>query len=460
MKMKFIFLGLLFPALLQGQEIGLLRINPDKLASQSSAAVWGGIEEGQFRPTHGASLQWSAGAEAKSVRHGKKSSWTGALSFGQTTGYHMRSSMLLEPDYFPLDILESTQGTKSRQDVCLEGGFLTDFGYELAAGIKASAKGTLVSKKQAVRQKDFGLDLQVQPVLTYVMDDDMGLVSSYIVRLRTENLKATPSGDGDQRVFFDKGLRYGSYVDGLGSFAIQELSHGVSELFYSPEFTLGAEILWKRGKAGGDQYRFPGSTLSVFAEYAILADKADHIMRAGYKRQRDQLRQVSEDGFLSLSDRKNRNLDLKYEARFLHGILKSAGIVLEGNQWVERAMATYPLNTARRYDGTAKLLMSFSHGIVDLDLDFLAGRGWWKDRGRTSLGDGSPEPDRLTDSWLWKMEYLMVPRTGMGGTLTCRIPSAKGLYVQLYGYWYHALNRTYLPGQNREIGTLKIGYKF
>ena len=101
MKMKFIFLGLLFPALLQGQEIGLLRINPDKLASQSSAAVWGGIEEGQFRPTHGASLQWSAGAEAKSVRHGKKSSWTGALSFGQTTGYHMRSSMLLEPDYYP-----------------------------------------------------------------------------------------------------------------------------------------------------------------------------------------------------------------------------------------------------------------------------------------------------------------------------------------------------------------------
>jgi hypothetical protein len=104
--------------------------------------------------------------------------------------------------------------------------------------------------------------------------------------------------------------------------------------------------------------------------------------------------------------------------------------------------------------------MGLSYGAIDLDLNFMAGKGRWQDRGRTALNDGSPEPDRMTDNWLRNMDYQMVPRTGMGGTLTCRIPSVKGLYAQLYGYWYHAYNATYLPGKNREIGTLKIGYKF
>ena len=461
MKKQFICAGialsLLVPGLLRGQEIGLLRVNPDSLVSQREAAVWGGIEEGQFRPSHGASLQWSAGASVMSVRHSKNSSMTGSLSFEQTTGYHMNSSMLLEPDYFPLDFVEVPQGTKSRQDVCLEGGVLSDFGYEWAAGIKASAKGSLVSKQQSIQHKVFGLDLQVEPTLTYVMDDDMGLVSSYVVRLRTENVNATP--DGDNKIFFDKGLRYGSYVDDLSLLSIMEFSHGISELFYSPELTLGAEILWKRGMAGEGKYKFPGSTVSVFAEYAVLADNADHVMRAGYRRQRDQLREVTEDGFNSLSDRKVRNLDLKYEARFLHGALKNVGIVLGGNQWNERAFVSSP-NQVRRLYGSATFLMGFSYGAIDLDLNFMAGKGRWQDRGRTALNDGSPEPDRMTDNWLRNMDYQMVPRTGMGGTLTCRIPSVKGLYAQLYGYWYHAYNATYLPGKNREIGTLKIGYKF
>ena len=467
MKKQFIFagiaLGLLIPGLLRGQEIGLLRVNPDSLVSQREAAVWGGIEEGQFRPSHGASLQWSAGAGVKSVRHGKNTSTTGSLSFEQTTGYHMTSSMLLEPDYFPLDIVETSQGTKSRQDICLEGGVLSDFGYEWAAGIKASAKASLVSKQQVRSHNGFGLDLQAEPTLTYVMDDDMGLVSSYIVRLRTENLKVTDIVDTEDGTnpfgpFFDKGLRYVSPLPG-NAFDIMEFSHGISELFYSPELTLGAEILWKRGMAGEEKYKFPGSTLSLFAEYAVLADNADHVMRAGYKRQRDQLREVIESGFNSLSDRKVRDMDLKYEARFLHGALKSAGIVLDGKQWNERAFVSSP-NQVRRLYGSATLLMGFSAGAIDLDLNFMAGKGKWQDRGRTALNDGSPEPDRMIDNWLRNMDYQMVARTGLGGTLTCRIPAVKGLYTQLYAYWYHAYNVTHLPGQNREIGTLKIGYKF
>ena len=74
MKLKACLLGLLFPVLLNGQEIGLLRMDPDRRNPESEAAVWGGVEEGRYRPTYGSLFQWSAGADARLVRHGKTTS--------------------------------------------------------------------------------------------------------------------------------------------------------------------------------------------------------------------------------------------------------------------------------------------------------------------------------------------------------------------------------------------------
>ena len=455
---------LFFPALLNGQEIGLLRLNPDRPTSQGMAALWGGVEEGGFRPAFDASLQWTAGAGAQGVRHGKKTSWTGALSFEQRTGYNMFSSLFLEPGYFPMDFLEFSPGTKSRQTGRLEGGFLTDIGWEGAAGIKASFQVSHDAKQQAPSPKAFGMKLQVEPTFTYVMDDEVGLVSSYIFRLRTEQLKG--SVDETVPVFMDKGLRYGSALAWNGQFAVQELTHGFSELFQSPELSMGMEILWKRGKAGNSglsAFQYPGSTLSAFVEQTFLAEKADHIYRISYQRQRDQLKEASEGVYHPVSDRVTRNLDLKYEIRLLHGILKRTALSLDGVRSSERSVLMMPRFTDMivRYNGAAKWCVSFSYGIMDLDLDVQAGKGWWKDRGRMDITE-QPEGDplRLTDDWLRKMDYLMASRMGMGGTLTCRIPAVKGLFVQLHGYWHHAFNVTLLPGKNREIGTLKVGYRF
>ena len=464
MKKRFIVAGvvlcLFFPGLLRGQETGLLRMNPDRRASEGEAAVWGGIEDGGFHPAYGSSFQWSAGAGAHGVRHGKSTSWTGALSFEQTMGKHMYSSMFLEPGYFPIDLVEVPQGVKSRQTCRLEGGFLTDFGYEWAAGLKASVQGAHVSKRNEIRHSSFGLEAQVEPTVTYVMDDDMGLVSSYVFRLRTENLNAEPS-EANQ-VFIDKGLRYGAYAEGIGAFPVLEFAHGFNELFRCPELSLGFGITWKRGQAGNpgqDRYRFPGSTLKAFYEQVCQADETDHVYRISYRRQRDQLRMVTGegDGIAAASDRHGRNLNLKYEARFLKGILKSVAVDLDGNQWKERLL--FFTDAVMRYDATAKLLSSFSYGPVDLDIDVLAGRGWWKDRGLDGQ-EAEGQPLRMTDDWHRQMDYCLVPRTGMGGTLTCRIPAVKGLYTSLYAYWYHAFNITYLPGKNREIVTLKVGYQF
>ena len=459
MKMTFkaCLLGLLFPVLLNGQETGLLRLAPDLPAGLGEAALWGGIEEGGYIPTYGSFLQWSAGADANVTRHGKTSSWMGALSFKQTVGKYMSSSMLLEPEYFPFDVLEFVEGTKSRQDVRLETGFLTDIGYEWAAGLKASVNGARVAKQHNVPHSSLGIDAMAEPVLTYVMDDEMGLASAYRVRYRMENLKANEEA-GD--LFLDEGMRYGTYraLEGYGSFPVRELSHGFSELFYSPELSAGFELIWKRGQAGGrngERFKFPGSTLSAFIQHSILADEVDHVYGASYKRMRDQLRLVTDGGFLSTSDRNHKYLELKYEARFVNGFLKRTGITLDGNYWTERSwVGTEDGN--RRYDGTAKAHAAFTFGLFDLEVSVQGGNGWWKDPGKT----GQAVDSRLVDDWLRKMDYFLTKRMGAGGTLTGRLPGLGGLFFQLDAYWYHAFDVTLLPGNDREIATLKIGYKF
>ena len=91
-----------------------------------------------------------------------------------------------------------------------------------------------------------------------------------------------------------------------------------------------------------------------------------------------------------------------------------------------------------------------------------AGKGWWKNRGYADREDAvAGAPYRITETWNKKMIYQMAARTGMGGTLTCRIPAVQGLYLQLYGYWHHAFHVVnILPGKNREIGRFTVGYKF
>ena len=453
-------LGLLLPALLNAQEIGLLRLNPEQPARETKVAITGGVEEGWFRPTYAGTLQWSAGARAEAVRHGEKTTWMGSVSLEHKMGYRMLSSMLQEPGYFPIDLLEFTPGMKIRETGRLEAGFVTDLGYEYAAGLKATFQAGYQGKQTDLRHSSFGMDARVEPTLTYIMDDNMGLAMAYIVRLKTERVQLRP-GDGES-AFVDEGLRYGYLFDG-GAFPILELSHGPAAHFSSEEASAGLEWTWKRGKAdvpGFGSYKFPGSTVSVFYEQVFQADAADHVLRASYRRDRDQLREINADGagFTAVSYRLGRNAELKYEIRFLHGAIRSVGIALDGHRQVDRALS--PLwDQVKRNLGTATLSMAFSLGPVDLDLNALAGGGLWRDRGR-SRDETTDTPSRRTEDWLHLMDYYMAPRIGTGGALTYHLSSPKGLYVRLEGRWLHALRKTTTGGQNREVGNLTIGYDF
>ena len=453
-------LCLFLSTILNAQEVGQLRLDPERPARETKVALWGGVEEGWFRPMYAGTFQWSAGARAEGIRHGERTSWTGSISLEQKTGYGTLSSMFLEPGYFPMDLLEFTPGMKSRETGRLEAGFLTDLGYEYAAGVKATFQAGYQGKQTALRHSSFGMDVRVEPTLTYIMDDNMGLAMAYVFRLKTERLQLHPA-DG-KSAFLDEGMRYG-YVFDAGALPIREMSHGAAAHFYSEEAAAGLEWTWKRGRAdasGFGSYNFPGSTVSVFYEQVFLADEMDHVIRASYRRDRDQLRKNGADGvgFTAASDRLGRDVELKYEIRFLHGAVRRLGLAVDGHRHVDRSLSPIS-DLVKRNLGSATLSTSFSFGAVDLDLEALVGGGQWRDRGR-SKDEREDMPYRQTEDWLRMMDYQMAPRVGAGGALTYHFSSPKGLYIRLDGRWLHALRMTSMGGQNREIGNLTIGYDF
>ena len=461
---KVCLLGLLLPTLLQGQETGLLRMDPENRDPLTRVAVWGGVEDGRFRPTHEPIFQWSAGAEARHVGQRPHTTWTGAVSFEQKTGKYIASSLLLDPAHYPMDILDFSRGMKSQQDLRLEGSFLTDIDDIWAAGLKGAVRAEHASKRQGNPFSSIGVQAELEPVVTYLIDDNVAFVASYRGLLRTENASAQAASEGADGLFLDKGMRYGAYLaPGSSAFSVLEFSHGFGALFRSPEESWGLDMLWKRGQASGngEEYRFPGSSLHLFFDYDLAAECTSHLFGISYRRERDQLRLAGADGsFSSLSDRIVRNVGLKYGIRFHEGAFKSVSLVLDGNQRTNRAFPPPALmDKSVRYDGSATILTSLSAGIFDVDLRMMAGGGSWKGAGAGEVADKTSAV-RLTNDWLQQVEFLRAPQIGLGGTLTGHIPSVDGLFIRLDAFWRRALQVYRLPGKNREIATLTIGYEY
>ena len=86
-------LSLLVPLALQGQDIGLLRLDPTASGSRGTAQVYGGYEAGGYPPAFAPSSLWKAGASAQGTRHGHRTSFTGSFSFEQIEGKDMFTSV-------------------------------------------------------------------------------------------------------------------------------------------------------------------------------------------------------------------------------------------------------------------------------------------------------------------------------------------------------------------------------
>jgi len=481
-------LSLLLPLALQGQEIGLLRLDQPPTGRRGKAALYGGYEAGGYHPAFAPSSLWKAGASAEGSWHGDRTSYTGSFSFEQIEGKDQFTSMFLEPGYFPVDVLEFTPGDKTRQTYKFGGGFSTEFGDDFAFGVKADYLSANYAKRKDIRHTTYGMNLRVEPTLSFLGEEE-GISIAYILQKRTESIDAEQVGaatDQSYYAFLDKGMRYGAYqvwdgdgihLDeaGVGVFPVKEYTHGFAYIIDAPMIWGRMEVLWKHGKVGEKGYdwlRYPGRSFAVGLERRW---ESGHSLRLDMSLQDDQLEEsvldkVSSGGVTTpsvyawnaVSDRAWGSLDLTYAVRFQAGCLKRLQAVLHGGLWTEKSYLMYPYHDQTdRYNGMATVVGVFAFGPVGLNLRVNGGAGSWKDQG---LQGGTDEvasvPFRLEPDWLRKMEYFSTGKLGAGLTLTYHLPVVKGLYLQAEGSWLHGFGIELLTGADRWSSTARIGYEF
>ena len=486
---KACILSLLVPLGLGAQDIGLLRTNANGAGASGTASVYGGFEEGGYKPAFQASSLWKAGAKAQGTLHRSTASYFGSFSFEQLNGKEMFTSMFLEPGYFPVDVLEFTPGDKTRQTYKMSGGFATDLDNDfLVIGGKADYSAANYAKRKDIRHTTYGMSLRVEPTVTFKLNENAGLSVAYVFRKRTESIDAEQVGsatDQSYYAFLDKGMRYGTYQvwdgDGLhldeagvGVFPVREYANGFAYVVDAPELAGGMEVLWKHGTVGEkgyDWFRYPGHEFSVFLERKWARQN----LRVEMKLQDDQLEEAVMDkvssggvttpeiyGYNAVSDRTSASMDLIYGILFPQGPLKRLQAVLHGGLWGEKSYLMYPYtDETERWNSSLTVVAGFAFGRWGLGLRANGGVGSWKEQG---LQGGTDEvlttPYRLQYDWDRKMEYFSTSKLGAGLTLTYNLKAVQGAYLQAEGTWLHGFGVVLLTGADRWSTTLTIGYDF
>ena len=486
---KACILSLLVPLGLGAQDIGLLRTTSHGEGASGTASMYGGFEEGGYKPAFQASSLWKAGAKAQGVLHHYSTSYQGAFSFEQVNGKEMFTSMFLEPGYFPVDVVEFTPGDKTRQTYKMSGGFATEMDNEfIIFGGKADYSASNYAKRKDIRHTTYGMSLRVEPTVSFKMYEDAGLSLAYVFRKRTESIDAEQVGsatDQSYYAFLDKGMRYGTYQvwdgDGLhldeagvGVFPVREYANGFAYVVDLPELLGGMEVLWKHGTVGEkgyDWFRYPGHEFKVYLERKW--DRKN--LRLEMQVQDDQLEEAVLDkvssggvttpeiyGYNAVSDRSSLSADLTYRIRFPESHLKSLQAVLHYGLWTERSYLMYPYtDETERHNGSLAVVAGFAFGRWGLGLRANGGIGAWSEQG---LQGGTDEvlstPYRLQYDWDRKMEYFSTTKLGAGLTLTYNLKALPGAYLQAEGTWLHGFGVVLLPGTDRWSTTMTFGYNF
>ena len=133
------------------------------VAKSALAELYSGMEAGGFRQTWEGSLPWTAGARVYSLVHLRRMSMEGSFHFEQMGGSDMCGSMLLDPQWWPLDVLEFTPGRKSRQLYAFTGAFSTDLTGQWRIGGALNFSSANYTKRKDLRYSNYCLDLSVAP---------------------------------------------------------------------------------------------------------------------------------------------------------------------------------------------------------------------------------------------------------------------------------------------------------
>lgn len=169
-----------------------------------------------------ASYQGGASTESY-FRIGERITFFGLLDWQYFSGKQMGGEVLLDPQYNPVNFLESgteTSGTRNREQYRLQGGMAYRLGRKWAAGAKVSYTAADQAKVKDPRFSSVWMDLGVEAGVSWKPADALTLGGSALYRNTLELVKGGIYGTTDRQYFIqtDKGGFLGTVAELAGDY--------------------------------------------------------------------------------------------------------------------------------------------------------------------------------------------------------------------------------------------------
>lgn len=457
----------------------------------SYAEFHSGLKSGGFHATNQAKTNWNIGAKAESLVHLDRFSMKGAFSFDEDFGKDMCGSVFINPDYYPVDILEFTPGRKNRQTYAFDGAISVDVTDQIMVGGKIDFSSANYAKRKDLRHTNYRLDFSFAPGFIY-WRPGLAIGLHYIFKKTSEAPEAEQIGTGESSyyAFLDKGLMYGKYevwtgsglhIDesGVSGFPVKECHNGAGfqiswDDLNNHALFIEAEYLYGKGTVGEKQfvwYRFPSNTLNVGMGFKLGSRGSQHVVSA--KAHLDEMKldetvldKVTEGGVVLVREygenqiqaRSSKNFNVKYtyiaDRWEIGGEMNTEAIRTKASQ-----MYPYTVEQRRHYT-TLGANTVFHYRKMDIFANFGFGWGSAKEDSETvdELSGVTSELFRLQDWYEKDLEYKTATRiiAGAGARYFFWKRMYAGADIDIVG----ASGVDFLPGASRFGVTLRLGYEF
>ena len=458
----------------------------------AEATLFGQFTSGGFRTLSEGKTLWSAGAAAQAETHFQDLVLVGNFGFTQEFGSQMMGSMFTKPGYYPVDVLEFTPGSKSKQTYDIAGGLAWKNGSRWIPGMTARFQGINYAKRKDLRHTTYRQELELTPSLLY-NGGRWRLGASYIFEKTSEFIQAEQIGPAKAEsyyAFLDKGMRYGAYQawDGSGihlsepgvdRFPVKETTHGAALQFSLGErLYADTELLWSGGEVGEKGYtwfRFPSLEWNWKVLYSFTRGSSRHSFRVTSHWKSLQLNEyviekVSAGGVTTPSVLGNNRV---YSSRESSGEIgytweRDNGLLLEATLYIDRnkdlSTVMYPFMDL---DGGTHLFCSVKTEIPLgqqwlLKAGVLSGGGAYSENISKATDDSvivNTLPTRMEDWWELEQEVSDAVRLDVSLALRYTLPRFP-LYFEAGCDFTHAFGVTLAPGTNRQTSYILIGYKY
>lgn len=456
--------------------------------SRSRAELGASAGGGDFRNTYEPEKWREAGASAGTVRHLDKFSMNGTFSFRQTEAYGACGSMLMEPGFYPLDVMEFTPGRKTFQHYSFIGGLSVDLGPNWRIGGAMDYSSRNAAKRKDLRYSAYRLDMSVLPAALY-HEGDLALGAVLVYGRNTETVSAEQIGSAasNPSAFFDEGAMYGNYEVWTGSGTHLHES-GVSGLPFV-ENTGGLAFQASKGAWYGDislitgklrvgekqtvWYRSPSVALEGRLTYRMPTAGAENCFRlhGSWKKQdvqRTVLVRETVGGVSLVKERGANNVQIRNlaAADFEYERLGRLWDFRAGLSWNMDAVSVAPVyphlygRTVQRF--ALQLLALRRLGRVSVWLAPSALTGSVKETEEVAAGvtvaSGAPYRLNKNDYYYICNEFDSAFRTAVQAG--CRVELGRGLFAGAEASCTKAFGLEHIAGDMRWSAEIKLGYDF